>query len=210
MFSIITNFLLSFSSKIGYWGIIFLMTIESSFIPFPSEIVIPPAAYLAQNGEMNLYLIIFCGVIGSLIGASINYFLAMTLGRKIIYSLSKTKFAKMLLITEEKIQSAENYFLKYGNISTFICRLIPAVRQLISIPAGFSRMNFFGFIFYTFLGSLIWISFLAFVGYNFSKDFFVNNYHTIKIALILFFFLFIFFIGSKIIKDVHDKKENGK
>jgi len=151
----------SIISKIGYYGIFILITIESSFIPFPSEIVIPPAAYLAQQGEMNIFLVILAGIIGSLLGALINYFLAYTLGRKVVYSLVNLKIFRFLLINKNKVIKAEKYFIKYGNFSTFMGRFIPAVRQLISIPAGFSKMNLKNFILYTSLGSGIWVIVLA-------------------------------------------------
>lgn len=164
--SLVTSIIL----KIGYWGVVALMTIESSFIPFPSEIIVPPAAYLAQQGQFNIYLVIIAGIVGSLLGALINYYLARTLGRKIIYALAGKKFSKFLLINPEKLAQAEKYFLKYGNISTFIGRLVPWVRQLISIPAGFSKMNLKRFIFYTSLGSGIWIIVLAVLGYTFGSN----------------------------------------
>ncbi len=157
-------------SKIGYIGIALLMAIESSFAPFPSELVVPPAAYLAQQGQFNIYLVILAGIIGSLVGALINYYLALTLGRKIVYSLANRKFAKFLLINQVKLNKAEKYFLRYGNISTFIGRLIPAVRQLISIPAGFSKMELKSFIVYTGLGSGIWVIILAVLGYSFGSN----------------------------------------
>ncbi|MFH1460873.1 MAG: DedA family protein [Patescibacteria group bacterium] len=174
-------------AKIGYWGIMFLMAVESSFIPFPSEIVIPPAAYLAHQGKMNIYLVVLVGIIGSLLGALVNYFLAYTLGRKIIYSLTQTKLAKVLLINQAKIEKAEKYFLNYGNLSTFVSRLIPAIRQLISLPAGFSRMNLGSFLFYTFLGSGIWVSILAALGYYFgaNQELFNGYYQQISWLLII-------------------------
>ena len=190
----ILNLMLDFSHSIGYTGIIVLMTIESSFIPFPSEIIIPPAAYLASLGKMNIYLVIISGIIGSLLGAIINYILALTLGRKIIFILANTKVARMLLITENKIAKAENYFLKYGNVSTFIGRLVPAVRQLISIPAGFSKMNFGKFIFYTFLGSATWTIILALLGYTFgaNQELLLKYYKQISLAFIILALVVIF------------------
>jgi membrane protein DedA with SNARE-associated domain len=156
--------------QLDYWNITLLMIIESSFVPFPSELVIPPAAYLAQQGDLNLILVITFGVLGSLLGALINYTLALSLGRKILYSLVNTKVAKFLLITEKKLKNSESYFLKRGEKSTFFGRLIPVVRQLISIPAGLSKMNIFKFCLYTFLGSSIWIIILALVGYYFAQQ----------------------------------------
>jgi membrane protein DedA with SNARE-associated domain len=156
--------------QLDYWNITLLMIIESSFVPFPSELVIPPAAYLAQQGDLNLILVITFGVLGSLLGALINYTLALSLGRKILYSLVNTKVAKFLLITEKKLKNSEIYFLKRGEKSTFFGRLIPVIRQLISIPAGLSKMNIFKFCLYTFLGSSIWIIILALVGYYFAQQ----------------------------------------
>jgi len=190
----VINLILNFSQSIGYVGIIILMTIESSFIPFPSEIVIPPAAYLASLGEMKISLVIISGIIGSLLGAIVNYFLALTLGRKIIYCLANTKVARMLLITENKIKKSEDYFIKYGNLSTFIGRLIPAVRQLISIPAGFSKMHFGKFIFYTFLGSSTWTIILAILGYSFgaNQELFEKYYREISLFFIIAAFVVFF------------------
>jgi len=180
-------FLMNTFSKMGYTGIIVLMTIESSFIPFPSEIVIPPAAYLASKGEMNLVLVILAGVFGSIIGALINYFLAVWLGRALIYKLADTKLVHIMMIDREKIEKSEEYFNKYGNMSTFIGRLIPAVRQLISIPAGLARMDLKKFIFFTTLGAGIWNIILALLGYYFGENEALLHlyYEEIKIGIIL-------------------------
>lgn len=156
---------LSFFGSIGYLGIVILMAIESSFLPLPSELVIPPMAYLAAQGHLNIFLIIIAGVLGSVIGASINYFLSLTLGRAIIYRLINTKLAKLLLLSEAKLEKAEKMFLENASWSTFWGRLIPVVRHLISIPAGFCKMNFGKFILMTALGSFIWVSILAAFGY---------------------------------------------
>lgn len=154
----------------NYWGVFLLMTIESSFIPFPSEVVIPPAAYLAFKGEMNVFLVILFGILGSLCGALVNYFLAMRLGRPLIYLLAEKRWAKFLLISPKKIEKAENHFLEYGAISTFLGRLLPAIRQLISLPAGFTRMPLGKFLIFTSLGSGIWVSVLAALGYFFGSE----------------------------------------
>lgn len=195
----IINLLLALSAKMGYFGVAFLMTIESSFVPFPSEVVILPAAYLSQQGEMNIILVILAGIFGSLLGATINYILAFTLGRKVVYSLANRKFVKILLISEQKIIKAEQYFLKYGNIATFIGRLVPAVRQLISIPAGFSKMNFKKFIFYTFLGSGIWTTILGILGYAFgaNKELLHKYYQEISFIFIILGIIFIAWIIFK-------------
>jgi len=178
----VISLLLAFSAKIGYAGIVLLMAIESSFIPFPSEIVIPPAAYLASQGELNIFLVIISGIIGSLLGALINYYIALTLGRGVVYYLANHRIANLLLINEVKIKKAEDFFLKYGNMSTFIGRLIPAIRQLISILAGFSRMDIKDFLFFTFLGSTSWIIILALIGYYFGTSLllFTKYYHIIQ------------------------------
>ncbi|WP_291530197.1 DedA family protein [Bacteroides sp. UBA939] len=154
---------------LNYWTITLLMTIESSFIPFPSEIVVPPAAYKASvNDEMNIFLVVLFATIGADIGALINYYLAKWLGRPIVYKFANSRFGHICLIDEAKVQHAEEYFEKRGALSTFIGRLIPAVRQLISIPAGLARMKMSTFLLYTTLGAGLWNSILAFIGYYLS------------------------------------------
>jgi len=151
---------------LNYWVITLLMAIESSFIPFPSEVVVPPAAYLAaSNGELNVFLVVLFATVGALIGALINYFLALYLGRPIIYSFANSRFGHMCLIDEEKVKMAEQYFDRHGAIGTFVGRLVPAVRQLISIPAGLARMSLGRFVLYTTLGAGMWNSILAAIGY---------------------------------------------
>ena len=151
---------------LNYWTITLLMTIESSFIPFPSEVIIPPAAYKAAvNDELNIYLVVLFATIGADIGALINYYLAKWLGRPIIYKFANSRLGHMCLIDEEKVHHAEEYFRKHGAASTFFGRLIPAVRQLISIPAGLAGMKLGPFLLYTTLGAAIWNSILALLGY---------------------------------------------
>lgn len=145
------------------------MAIESSFIPFPSEVVVPPAAYKAAvSGEMNVFLVVLFATIGANIGALINYYLAKWLGRPIVYKFANSRIGHMCLIDEAKVQKAEQYFEKHGAVSTFIGRLIPAVRQLISIPAGLSQMKLSTFLIYTTLGAGIWNIILAAIGYYLS------------------------------------------
>ncbi len=154
---------------LNYWTITLLMAIESSFIPFPSEVVVPPAAYKAAvSGEMNVFLVVLFATIGANIGALINYYLAKWLGRPIIYKFANSRFGHMCLIDEAKVQNAEVYFEKHGALSTFIGRLIPAVRQLISIPAGLAKMKLSVFLIYTTLGAGIWNAILAAIGYYLS------------------------------------------
>lgn len=150
---IIVEFFLTLASKLDYLGVFLLMAVESSFIPFPSEVVIPPAAYLAAQGKMNIFLVVGAGILGSLLGALINYYLAASLGRALILRLAAGRFGRIFFIDDEKIKKAENFFLRYGKTSTFFGRFIPAVRQLISLPAGFARMNLFLFASLTALGS---------------------------------------------------------
>lgn len=195
MFSSFVNFLLEWTSGMGYAGVFILMVVESSFIPFPSELVIPPAAYLAFRGEMSFWLVVFWGIGGSLVGAAINYYLAMWLGRPLVYSLTEKRWTSVFLINSKKVERAEKYFLKFGGISTFLGRLVPVVRQLISLPAGFVRMNFLWFIFYTFLGAGVWILVLAMLGWFFGanqqllNDYFsqINTYLLIIVPILAFF-----------------------
>ncbi len=193
------EFLLSITADIGYLGIVFLMAIESSFIPFPSEIVIPPAAYLAALGEMNIFIVVASGILGSLLGAILNYYLAFTLGRKIIYVLVNKKIAKLFLLDKHKLRKAEEYFIANGKSSTFIGRLIPAIRQLISIPAGFSQMKLREFIFFTFLGSGLWTIILAVLGYFFGAQQEVLNqyYKEISILAILIGIGFVIYLFKR-------------
>ena len=164
-----------YANNMSYLSITLLMTIESSFIPFPSEVVIPPAAYVAgkedstlhvtDNYILNVLLIVLFGTIGALLGAIINYVLAMWLGRPIIYAFADSKVGHLCLLSSEKVKKAEDYFNDHGKVSTFVGRLIPGIRQLISIPAGLSKMNFGQFLLYTFLGASIWNIVLALLGY---------------------------------------------
>ena len=152
--------------NLNYWTITLLMTIESSFIPFPSEVVVPPAAYkAASTGEMNVWLVIFFATVGAEIGALINYFLALWLGKPIVYKFANSRFGHMCLIDQAKVETAENFFLKYGVAATLTGRLVPAVRQLISIPAGLAKMNLAKFMLFTAIGAGAWNSVLAGLGY---------------------------------------------
>ena len=156
----LVNWLLA---TIGYWGypgIFLLMAMESSVIPVPSELVMPPAGYLAQQGQMNMAIVILCGTLGSLIGAYANYFAAHYLGRPLIL-----KYGKYVWITEEKFAKVERFFQDHGEVSTFIGRLLPVVRHLISLPAGLAGMNHWKFSLYTLLGAGLWVTVLSYIGY---------------------------------------------
>ena len=151
---------------LNYWTVTLFMAIESSFIPFPSEAVVPPAAWKAAvSGEMNVVLVVVFATLGALIGAFINYYLAVWLGRPIVYKFANSRLGHMCLIDEAKVQHAESYFDKHGAVSTFVGRLVPAVRQLISIPAGLARMSIGRFVLYTSLGAGVWNAILAALGY---------------------------------------------
>ena len=156
----IAQFLVTQIGDMGYLGIFLLMFLESTFFPFPSEIIMIPAGYLAYQGEMNLYIVVLVGILGSIAGALLNYYLAMYLGRSIIL-----KYGKYFFIKEETLDKLDTFFAKHGEISTFTGRLIPGIRQLISLPAGLARMNVAKFSFYTAIGAGIWVVVLVAVGY---------------------------------------------
>lgn len=156
---------------LNYWTILLFMTIESSFIPFPSEVVVPPAAWLAANGQngLNVIGVVIVATVGANLGALINYYLAKWLGRPIVYAFARSRWGHICLIDEKKVAHAEQYFEKHGAASTFFGRLIPAVRQLISIPAGLARMKLSTFLCFTTLGAGAWNVILAIIGYSLSK-----------------------------------------
>lgn len=169
MFSLIIQAILSFINQIGYLGIFIGMTIESSFVPFPSEVILIPAGALIAQGKMNFLPVFLASLLGSIAGALINFFLAFYLGRKTT-NLLLYKYGKLLFLTKNKLKKSDNYFEKHGEITTFVGRLIPVVRQLISLPAGFSKMNLSKFILFTSLGSGIWTIFLIYIGYFFGSN----------------------------------------
>ncbi len=154
-----------FVENANYLFVFVFMVIESSFIPFPSEVVVPPAAYLAAaRGDMNVVAIVAVATAGALVGALVNYFLSMLIGRPIVYKFADSRLGHALLIDREKVEKAEAYFDRHGAVSTFIGRLIPAIRQLISIPAGLARMNILIFMIFTSLGAMVWNAILAGMG----------------------------------------------
>ena len=157
----IVQFIVNTVGSWGYPGIFLMMALESSFFPFPSEVVMIPAGYLAYKGEMNLVLAILSGISGSLAGALFNYWLAIKFGRPFLL-----RYGKYVLLKEHSLQRMEDFFARHGHISTFTGRLIPAVRQYISLPAGLARMNLAVFSFYTGLGAGIWVTILALLGYT--------------------------------------------
>lgn len=159
-----------FVANASYLFVFAFMVIESSFIPFPSEVVVPPAAYLAcvhggTSSDMNIFMVVLVATLGALVGAYINYFLSLWIGRPVVYRFADSRFGHACLIDRAKVQKAERYFDEHGAVSTFVGRLIPAIRQLISIPAGLARMNLGVFSIFTFLGALVWNSVLGMLGW---------------------------------------------
>lgn len=164
------EFFLWFVNDANYWFVFIFMMVESSFIPFPSEVVVPPAAYLAvTKGDMNIFGVVLAATAGALAGALVNYYLSMWIGRPLVYRFADSRLGHACLIDRAKVNKAEQYFDTHGALSTFIGRLIPAVRQLISIPAGIARMNIVVFIIFTSLGALLWNSILGALGYWLGK-----------------------------------------
>ena len=193
-----------YMDHMNYGTITLLMTVESSFIPFPSEVVVPPAAYKASqdDSEMNIILVVVFATVGAIFGACINYFLALWLGRPFIHKFAESRLGKMCLLSSEKVQKAENYFVKHGIISTFIGRLIVGIRQLISIPAGLARMSLLPFIIFTALGAGIWNIALAVMGYlAHGQESLINEYSREISYFILIiaglFMLFLLYNGFK-------------
>lgn len=192
--------------NLNYFWVTFFMMIESSFIPFPSEIVVIPAAFMAAEGTMSLPLVILFATVGGLLGATINYVLSYTLGRKIIYAFADSKLGHLCLLDSDKVAYAEEYFRKRGVLATLIGRLIPAVRQLISIPAGLSKMNFGKFAFFTFLGAGAWNIILACIGYGFhgvmnKEELIEKVQHYSHEFLLVIIVVFVGFVGYIIYKN---------
>ena len=154
-----------YMANLNYFTIALLMLIESTFLPLPSEVVIPFAAYKAGQGDLNVFIVVISGTIGALSGSLINYTLAYYLGRPIVYKFAGSRLGRMFLLSEEKVMHAEEYFIRNGKTSTFIGRLVPGIRHLISIPAGLARMSFRDFMLFTFIGAGIWNIILAIIGF---------------------------------------------
>lgn len=210
--TLIDDLITWYSAHMNYASITALMAVESSFIPFPSEVVIPPAAFVAGqpdsvlcatgNYPVDVLLIVLFGTLGAMIGAIINYGLSVWLGRLIIYKFADSKLGHLCLLSSEKIQRAEEYFREKGNVSTFIGRFIPGIRQLISIPAGLSRMHFGAFLWWTFLGAFIWNCILALLGYVAAgqMDLIKEYSHELSVAiLVLLGAVILYFVAKRLI-----------
>ena len=211
--SLIDNIITWYSAHMNYASITALMAVESSFIPFPSEVVIPPAAFVAGQPEsvlcvtgnypVDVLLIVLFGTLGAMIGAIINYGLSVWLGRLIIYKFADSKLGHLCLLSSEKLERAEEYFREKGNVSTFIGRFIPGIRQLISIPAGLSRMHFGAFLWWTFLGAFIWNCILAALGYVAAgqMDRIKEYSHELSVAiLVILVLVIVYFVVKRLLK----------
>lgn len=209
-----------YNGHLNYGTVTLLMAVESSFIPFPSEVIVPPAAYQACNSDnpalyktdykfLNVVFVILFATLGALIGAIINYVLALVLGRPIVYWFADSKVGHLLLLSGEKVQKAEKYFIDNGKSSTLIGRLIPAVRQLISIPAGLSKMNIGVFVLFTALGAGLWNTILAFLGYlaHGQKDLIDKYNHELKFLLWGLCFAFVAYLVVKGVRSARASKK---
>lgn len=182
MFHVIVNWLVNTVDQWGYTGIVVLMFLESSFFPFPSEVVVPPAGYLAARGEMSLGLVIAAAIAGSLLGALFNYWLAVQWGRPLF-----EKYGRYFLVSRKSLDRSDRFFARHGHISTFIGRLLPGIRQYISLPAGLARMNLGLFVIFTAAGAGIWVVILALCGYfiGSNPELIAASLHRIMIGVVL-------------------------
>ncbi|MGE4443486.1 MAG: DedA family protein [Candidatus Altimarinota bacterium] len=206
MFGEIASFIVKTVGDLGYAGIFIMMTVESSFIPFPSEIAMIPAGYLSSLGQMNIYLAFLAGTLGAITGSVINYFLGKKLGGPVIRALIH-KYGKYILLNATHYDKAEIFFEKHGSITTFNGRFIPAVRQLISIPAGVFKMNFLKFIVFTGIGAGIWNIILLTIGYiagenkdlisEYSKEAVIGTIIIIIIISIIYYITNKYFLDKK-------------
>jgi membrane protein DedA with SNARE-associated domain len=190
MIESLASFIVDVIDKAGYLGIMFFMMLESTFIPLPSEIVVPPAGYLVYKKEMNMVLVLVSSIIGSVLGALVNYYIAVKYGRAFFI-----KYGKFILINESKFNKIEKFFQTHGEITTFVGRLLPGVRHYISFPAGLAKMRLFRFCLFTALGAGIWSVILAYLGYFLGMNLYAikEKLHTIVIVLIPFIAIVIIF-----------------
>ena len=207
------DFITPLLEQLNYLTVMFLMFIESTFIPFPSEVVVPPAAYNAAAGELNIFLVVLFATIGADLGASVNYLLAYYLGRPFIYKFANSRWGHLCLLDQQKVERSEKFFYDHGITATLIGRVIPGIRQLISIQAGLAKMNFYKFILYTTIGAGIWNSILATLGWYLHsfvpKDQLadkIDEYSTyIKIVILSALFIAVAYIVIRMILNKRNK-----
>ncbi len=196
-----------YMDHVTYWTIYLMMAIESTFIPLPSEIVIPPAAYKAANGDLNIFLVVISGTLGALSGALFNYYFAKLLGNRLLMQFARTRLARMMMVNPSTIEKSKRYFEKHGKTSTLIGRLVPGIRHLISLPAGLANMNLKDFMLYTVIGSMTWNIILAMMGYFFftQKELLDKYFNHISIGLLV---LGLGYIAFLVFKGIKRKKAN--
>ena len=207
------DFITPLLEQLNYLTVMFLMFIESTFIPFPCEVVVPPAAYNAAAGELNIFLVVLFATIGADLGASVNYLLAYYLGRPFIYKFANSRWGHLCLLDQQKVERSEKFFYDHGITATLVGRVIPGIRQLISIPAGLAKMNFYKFILYTTIGAGIWNSILATLGWYLHsfvpKDQLadkIDEYSTyIKIVILSALFIAVAYIVIRMILNKRNK-----
>lgn len=207
------DFITPLLEQLNYLTVMFLMFIESTFIPFPSEVVVPPAAYNAAAGELNIFLVVLFATIGADLGASVNYLLAYYLGRPFIYKFANSRWGHLCLLDQQKVERSEKFFYDHGITATLVGRVIPGIRQLISIPAGLAKMNFYKFILYTTIGAGIWNSILATLGWYLHsfvpKDQLadkIDEYSTyIKIVILSALFIAVAYIVIRMVLNKRNK-----
>ena len=207
------DFITPLLEQLNYLTVMFLMFIESTLIPFPSEVVVPPAAYNAAAGELNIFLVVLFATIGADLGASVNYLLAYYLGRPFIYKFANSRWGHLCLLDQQKVERSEKFFYDHGITATLVGRVIPGIRQLISIPAGLAKMNFYKFILYTTIGAGIWNSILATLGWYLHsfvpKDQLadkIDEYSTyIKIVILSALFIAVAYIVIRMILNKRNK-----
>ena len=207
------DFITPLLEQLNYLTVMFLMFIESTFIPFPSEVVVPPAAYNAAAGELNIFLVVLFATIGADLGASVNYLLAYYLGRPFIYKFANSRWGHLCLLDQQKVERSEKFFYDHGITATLVGRVIPGISQLISIPAGLAKMNFYKFILYTTIGAGIWNSILATLGWYLHsfvpKDQLadkIDEYSTyIKIVILSALFIAVAYIVIRMILNKRNK-----
>jgi len=209
------SFISTLLSHLDYPTILLLMLLESTVIPVPSELVVAPAAYHAASGELNVVLVVLFATIGADLGASINYFVALYVGRPVIYKFANSKWGKLCLLNQQKVENSERYFDNHGVAATLTGRLIPGIRHLISIPAGLARMNYWKFLLYTTIGAGLWHAILAAMGWYLSTfvpenelEATIEQYNHYIVATIVG--IVVLTIGYFLVKSVIKHKKNKK